>query len=543
MRRWHRLAIQLLAVATVVAGLNARPAAPQASVVPESEVNATGEPLKGTTDNGEVRGFVDTHNHPFGNENLGGGVLCGKPWDPAGAAKALTDCPDHNPFGIPAWFENLTRTGSPIGTHDTRGWPTFKDWPASDSLTHQQTYYKWMERAWRGGMRVMVDLLVANRQLCDIYPIKKNACYEMDTVRLQAQRTHQLEAYVDSQSGGPGRGWFRVVRSPAEARQVIEDGKLAVVLGVEASEPFGCRQVQSVPKCTTQQIDAGLDEMYALGVRSMFVCHKFDNALCGVRMDSGTQGVIVNAGNAVSTGRFWQADTCTGPASDNTVDLSNDSLALLAGPLAALRPVGVTLPVYPAPPHCNILGLTALGEHMVRGMIQRGMIVEVDHMSQKAANRTLQILEQEQYAGVISGHSWTDPTYFRRIMALGGMVSSYGHRSDEYVENWRRIKADRDPRFVFGMGVGPDANGLGALPAKRPGSQVRYPFTSFDGGVTLDRQRTGQRVWDVNTDGVAHYGLLPDWAEDVKQLGGQEVQDDMARGAEAYLQMWQRAHG
>ncbi len=27
-----------------------------------------------------------------------------------------------------------------------------------------------------------------------------------------------LQSYVDAQSGGPGRGWFRLVYSPAQAR-------------------------------------------------------------------------------------------------------------------------------------------------------------------------------------------------------------------------------------------------------------------------------------------------------------------------------------
>ena len=49
------------------------------------------------------------------------------------------------------------------------------------------------------------------------------------------------------------------------------------------------------------KIDAGIDEMYNAGVRGMFVCHKFDNALCGVRFDSDTQGIVVNAGTVVGS--------------------------------------------------------------------------------------------------------------------------------------------------------------------------------------------------------------------------------------------------
>ena len=71
---------------------------------------------------------------------------------------------------------------------------------------------------------------------------------------------------------------------------------------------------------------------------------------------------------------------------------------------------------------------------------------------------------------------------------------------------------------------------------------MSYPFRSFDGQL-VDRQRSGQRVYDINVDGVAHYGLFPDWVEDLRLLAGQEVVDDLGRGAEAYLQMWERAVG
>ena len=76
--------------------------------------------------------------------------------------------------------------------------------------------------------------------------------------------------------------------------------------------------------------------------------------------------------------------------------------------------------------------------------------------------------------------------------------------------------------------------------AKNP---VTYPFKSYDGAVTFERQRSGERTWDINRDGVAHYGLYPDWIEDLRKIAGDEIVRDLGRGAEAYLQMWERAVG
>ncbi|XVQ08789.1 hypothetical protein ACQP1W_40525 [Spirillospora sp. CA-255316] len=278
---------------------------------------------------------------------------------------------------------------------------------------------------------------------------------------------------------------------------------------------------------------------------SMFLCHKFDNALCGVRFDSDTTGVIVNLGNFLGTGRFWQVERCAGTEHDNTVQPSGALGDLLRGPLSGLGRAGLTLPLYPSPPHCNVHGLSELGEYALKGLIDRNMIVEIDHMSVKAADRTLAILEERGYSGVVSSHSWMDGNYARRLYRLGGMITGYGHAADRFVREWRANKAHRDPGRAFGYGYGLDANGMGALPPPRPGNdgnRLRYPFTSpIDPGVTLDRQHTGLRTWDVNTEGVANYGLVPDWIADMRTLAGPEITEDLARGAETYLQMWRRA--
>ncbi|MFD2354341.1 hypothetical protein ACFSTC_41255 [Nonomuraea ferruginea] len=208
--------------------------------------------------------------------------------------------------------------------------------------------------------------------------------------------------------------------------------------------------------------------MYELGVRSMFACHKYDNALCGVRFDSGTQGAIVNIGNLLGTGRFWQARTCTTAEHDNTIEPAG----VLPGQIARLLPPGVSLPIYPAAPHCNTRGLTSLGQYMIEGMMRRGMMIEVDHMSVKAADSALDLLEAAGYPGVISSHSWTDPHYLDRIYALGGMVTQYGHDAEHFVDEWRRTEPLRQAHQVPGYGYGLDANGMGRLPAPRAEQRV-----------------------------------------------------------------------
>ncbi|ANS70241.1 hypothetical protein SLINC_8017 [Streptomyces lincolnensis] len=504
---------------------------PTARPAPDAQINVTGEPFKGTDSAGDVRGFVDAHNHLFSNEAFGGRLICGKPFSAAGVADALKDCPEHYPDGTLAIFDYITHGGD--GRHDPVGWPTFKDWPAHDSMTHQANYYAWIERAWRGGQRVLVNDLVTNGMICSVYPFKDRSCDEMTSIRLQAKLTYALQDHIDTMYGGPGKGWFRIVLDSAQAREVIKQGKLAVVLGVETSEPFGCKQILDIPQCSRADIDKGLDELYDLGVRSMFLCHKFDNALCGVRFDEHGLGAAINVGQFLSTGTFWKTEKCTGPQKDNPIGLTESDAE-------EDLPDGVEVPAYDENAQCNVRGLTDLGEYAVRGMMQRKMMLEIDHMSVKATGRVLDIFEAASYPGVLSSHSWMDLNWTERVYSLGGFVAQYMHGSQEFGAEAKRTDALRE-KYGVGYGYGTDFNGIGDHPAPRGAdapNPVTYPFKSADGGSVIDRQTSGQRTFDYNTDGAAHVGMIPDWIEDIRRVAGQGVVDDLFRGAESYLGTW-----
>ncbi len=520
-------------------------AAAGCAAFPEIGLNTSGAPWTGESPYAEVEGTIDGHNHVTAYEFLGGDAHCGEPWSRYGAPAALVDCPDHYPNGAAAVLENVLY-GNPLRTHDPVGWPTFKDWPAPSSMTHEQTYYRWIERAWLGGVRIMVNDLVENVALCDVYPIKHNSCRDMDSVRLQARRIHELEEYVDAQAGGPGKGWFRIVRDPFEARRVINEGKLAVVLGIETSEIFGCGGSEALPRCDRDQIVRGLDEIEAMGVASLFPIHKFDNAFGGVRFDGGSFGVAINAANFKQTGQFWQIEPCTGPEHDNEqVTAVPGEAGVIGAGLFAFLPKGLA-PVYPPPPHCNVRGLSPLGEFLIEEMIDRGLMIELDHEGQRTAKRVLEIAEARGYSGVIASHSWSDPHMWARIYALGGFAEPITTGAEAFIGEWQQLRAAADPRFKFGIGFGADSNGFHAQPGPRgldKPSPVTYPFQSLDGQVTFERQVSGQRTYDVNVDGVAQYGLHPDWMEQLRLLGGQPIADDLMSGAEAYLQTWERAVG
>ncbi|MGH3370267.1 MAG: hypothetical protein ACRDPR_09715, partial [Nocardioidaceae bacterium] len=420
---------------------------------PEVRTNVSGRPHRGETSFAEVRGYTDAHTHGMAYEFLGGEVHCGKPWDPYGVEHALVDCEDHTATAGKGGVLESFLSGDPDG-HDPVGWPTFKDWPAPDSLTHEGTYYKWMERSWRGGLRLFVNLLVENNKLCELYPLKRNSCDDMDSIRLQARRMREFERYIDAQSGGPGEGWYRIVESPFEAREAINAGKLAVVMGIETSVVFGCTMKADVPQCTSEEIDRQLDEVHGLGVRQMELVNKFDNALSGVAGDEGTTGVVVNSANFAETGSFWDMRTCPDEFPEGVHDKEQYAMPRevsdrdpLFGAIAEEYGPPVAVPVYPGAPHCNQRGLTDLGEHTIRGMAQRNMLFDPDHMSVLARKASLDLVEDMGYAGILSSHSWSTPDAYPRISELGGFIAPYAGDSTGFVDKWRYHVGRADERY------------------------------------------------------------------------------------------------
>ncbi|HUR21107.1 MAG TPA: hypothetical protein VMZ90_09890, partial [Vicinamibacterales bacterium] len=272
----------------------------------------------------------------------------------------------------------------------------------------------------------------------------------------------------------------------------------------------------------------------------------------------GVTGLLVNLGNKYMTGRWWEVGACPGTDSDNNpyslglaVPAAYTSLARLPAAQAVFAPeltaplAGSALPSYASTPVCNVRGLTSLGEYLVNRMIDKGMIVEADHFGVRARAQALTILESRGYAGVITSHGWTDVTSRQRIQALGGFVGPYASTTNDFVTEWQKVRATRSGASLSAIGFGTDTNGLGAQPGVRPGvstdNPVNYPFESADAAATINQSQWGSRLWDYNVDGVAHYGLFVDWIEDLKHVAGQDIVDDLSRGPEAYIQMWERA--
>src|SRR3954452_17575689 len=319
-------------------------------------------------------------------------------------------------------------------------------------------------------MRLAVAQVVEDTPLCNIEPKKSHDCDETNTVVLEVKRLRAMQDYIDAQAGGRGRGWLRLVYDPGQARRVIEQGKLAMVIGVEASSPFGCTEQAGQPHCTKAQIDAGIRQYKQLGVRAMFITHWIDNAFGGAALEGGDKGTIINAFQVSGTGNPFMTGSCPEEGEGENGQ-------------------------------CNTRPLTDLGAYLVGKLLDAHIMIEADHLDEQTRRDVLAITEA-RHAPVLSSHNGTGgrwvPSQLARLQHDGGYV---GATLDIAAKFAAKVNAYGRAGFS-GVGIGSDTGGFNELPAPDASAKLAYPFKSFDGRVTFTRERTGTRSFDLVKDGM-----------------------------------------
>ncbi|MGH8453932.1 MAG: hypothetical protein ACRES4_06355, partial [Nevskiales bacterium] len=428
---------------------------------PEAQSNFTGIPFSGAQPNGTVLGHADVHVHISATTFLGG-AHWGSPFHKFGVEHAIGNCDSaHGPTGHGDTVGGVF-TQDPDG-HDTSGWPDFVEWPGRGQLTHEAIYWKWLERSWASGLRVVVNDLVDNETLCEL---QRNAsgdstrdCNSMNNAGQQAGTMYGMQDYIDAQYGGRGAGFFQIVHDPDEARDVIEDGKMAVVLGIEISELFDCKLkygplrtqrpfeetgeggTENSYTCTRESLVQQMERLHGWGVRQLISIHEFDNAFGG---NGIFDGLVLNLGNRedtggipsgdiatiislfspdtnpelfqrfvenlptteTPTGEWWTTYNC--PVEGQTPGFSGYLWSNSGGSVQSyLSPpacvfagqdgrAGGPTPCYPADvAQCNARWMTSIGLFAYGEMMKRGFIIDWDHMEMGMKTQLLELTEAQ----------------------------------------------------------------------------------------------------------------------------------------------------
>lgn len=548
---------------------------------------AIGETYKGLDRRGQVIGFAEVHAHMAMGSDMSdgsgdrgpsaGGVMYGHAANRFGVQEALKDCVTMHGVDGTASPEGPVLDTDPGQTHDTQGWPTFIDWPARDSLLHQQMYYRWVERTYRAGLRVMVAHGTNIEALCDIakYTVgdKTADCTDMGVGIKQVQYLHDIEKYVDAQHGGPGKGWFRIARTPAEARAIIAEGKLAVVPGLEFSNVFHC-SVTFLPDgseqagCDKARIDEEIEMAWNEGVRQVFAFHDVDSALGGTGIFSSALNYVGFTG----TKGFWKTYDCpdggVGPTYfyDAGAEMESAPLTAYNDPITQAlieNTQGVT-PIYPPGRQCNARGLTPLGQYALEQMMKKGFVLDIDHAELTIKQDMLDMGAKTDptypHVSGHGGHGGISMAQAAQILEQGGIIYPSIKNGRGYKEFVDKIEPIWPKGRPLAVGYGADQNGLANQPGPRaaPFEPVDYSsFTLFEGQgwgpqfraagikpikVDLLQVPESGKFWNIDEVGLAHYGLVPDIIEQIRIESGGDSKYTTAfyNSAEAYLQLWER---
>jgi microsomal dipeptidase-like Zn-dependent dipeptidase len=513
-----------------------------------------------------LEGYADLHLHMFAEEAFGGGWFHGQS---GGAADvALTICDGGEPgdhgrlqddlaplfdgcdqalldetaaevpllqilltlggLGISEFLADVPGSAGDTGKHLDRlgGWPGLEGWPRWDVIAHQQAWEGWLEDAYDSGLRVTVMSAVSLDWLCRALPdenVTRPQCDEMDDVRVQLQMANDFDAAND---------WVEIALSAEDARRIIGENKLAMVLSIEASHVFG-----------TGDWEAQLDEVHDLGVRTLQVVHQLDNRFGGAAPHNEIFHIA-------GFGENCHVDTDCG--------LTTQDLTLGFDVDADCR---------------NVKGLTAEGEALIEAMIARNMLIDASHMSEQLVRDVNDIAVAHDYYPIYFSHA-----HFREIMRpdkadeekttpawivamireSGGMiglrtaheeVNTYDASAVENVcHGSSRSFAQAYDYGRLGLhvpiGLGSDLNGF--IQQTRPRFGPDACSASFpEEAACQARDERIDGIGGVGTDfdewGLGHLGLLGDLIDELELLGSDV--DPLRHSADDFVVMWERASG
>jgi microsomal dipeptidase-like Zn-dependent dipeptidase len=509
-----------------------------------------------------LRGFADLHTHPMINLSVGGKLVHGGPdvgsLLPADSkcqqkvraksiAQALgTDNSTHGGWGAfdnpcgddirKAVIDNFQEKNEALVTPDwAAGYPSFKDWPKWNDITHQKMWVDWLRRAYDGGQRVLVALAMHNSTIAA--GVSGPGDGPTDDKASADLQIAEIKSFVARHSD-----FMEIALSPADMRRIVSANKLAIVLGMEVDNIGNLNKVTATPDLVRREIN----RLYNNGVRYIFPVHLVDNKFGGTAIYKD----VFNLSNYREFGKFWDI-VCSAPNEGITHRFKVEGFDFA---LAAAKATKLSVDIFrnpPTPPSCGTRGhknsrdLQDLGHAAIEEMMRLGMLIDIDHMSHNTVEETL--AKAEKIPGgypLVSGHNnfrsidgsennRTDQQLVR-IGKLGGMfgLGSDAVNAKDFVTRYRKATE------LVGAGkvsFGTDLNGLVRGGSPRPGAKI------YNSAFTMSK--TGDKKWDYSKEGVAHYGMLADYFQDMSSMGADGIllRTNILKNAEMFTQMWEKA--
>lgn len=532
-------------------------------------------------------GFVDMHTHPLSNLAFGTELFYGAPY--GNINQALENCNGYH--GGPGLFdnrqgnefrrnlvdqtENWIKSG-PYGfdwDHKREGAPLFVAWPKWHSVLHQQMWIDWIKRARDGGLRVMVALATHSHAIADGAETKG----PYDDLPVMNNIIAGIKDMVRSSD------FMEIAYSPADLRRIVSQGKLAVIIGTEMDNlgnfyrPAEPRHGPYYPDPGEQQIKNEIDRLFNEGVRYILPIHLTNNVFGGAAIYNS----MFNIANKYNTGTEFTPEVVDSVTTGISFCLQHPVIE--TNPESEVIPefvlwlAGGILPSSINPStrenytfwedtrgqgkgHRNILGLTEKGKMAVKYMMSKGIMIDVDHMSEKAVDDAFSVASEvpggypvnsghNGYRGTSGNENSRTARQIDYIVQSGGLLGSgHGGTAKEYVTHGSKSPGNfiKNYREYYSMSkgkqlaFGTDVNGFYPMP-EPPTAQSRITYGVTAGAEQMIACTTLSKTWNYNLEGVAHYGLMPDFLQSTKKAGLRAKElGTLFLGAEYFAQMWEK---
>ena len=372
-------------------------------------------------------GFADTHAHPMNDLAFGGNVIQGSLYARDGSVFASDS---YRKIALPAMFQSLDRTHArPLsellpffGLTQVlnasqlirSGYPELQGYPASGQMAGQTMYGEWVRRAYDGGLRLMSALAV-NTWAISSHPIKRRVLGSPQPEDDIGSTNVQVQDIKIWASRLENRNWVEIAFTPADARRIIGENKLAIVIGIELDTlgnfvpngHFNEKGVVVMPDNPERQralITAELDRLYAQGVRQIgpfhYVSGVWGGAAMSQRLFNDINRKITGSNVVVASGEpqgiRYRLDMdgwgLSGVASRTL--LTQDAPYLQHGSNWESTRLG----------HVNAMGLTTAGKILFEEMTRRGFLIDTDHASHLSTDDLLERARERGYP-LLSSHS------------------------------------------------------------------------------------------------------------------------------------------
>jgi microsomal dipeptidase-like Zn-dependent dipeptidase len=539
--------------------------------------------------------------------------------------------------------------------HGRYGPPGFRDFPSFLSGAHYQMHITQIRRAWEGGLRLMTAFAVNNSGVeYLVSPVEKGDKISIsDETKVVEAQICGIRRLVDLNSD-----WMEIAYSPDDARRIIRDNKLAIVLGIE---------VDSLGDLKKGDAEQEIDYLWNLGIRHVFPIHAFNNKLGGAALFedvyNSTNDLMnrtprdIGPANVNDGLMFFEVkEGCAGSTEwgecveyrlrdpvDRVVikrlipDFILDRILppILWKKIPFIQSVKIDAYNNIRSGHMNQRGLCPAGMGYVKALVKKGMLIDLAHMSEQSVTDTYGAAESKANCASSSQSGihpepcsdyplTTSHIHFRAQSLRAKNTTVPEFTSSEYEISNRQLEAlkrvggvvgafvtedplepprDQPPMpfsndcagsskgfgysFLYALSkmggsrvgiatdytfipfVAPRFGAKACWPYQRadnpekerkmnstmylPEAQqnaVRYkdsnqppaPGVRFGNNDGLSRYTMMQHRFDYNTEGLANYGLLPDFLQDLKNIGMPKTAfEALFSSSEDYLKMWDRA--